>query len=238
MKQNYVLQKYYEKYLKEVRKLSESSVSHYNQALKTISRFLVEDDKVTESIYEITDLDVLENVKEYLNSNPEFVALDKRGHSMYSAGFNNYFRFASGEDFKNIKGSLTLLDTEAPVSEMTTREINARKRSSIIKNQVLEAADFKCEINGSHETFVAKSTGHQYMEGHHVIPIHKQIYFNNSLDVYANVICLCPICHRMLHYGLDRDRGILLNQIYYERSMRLANSGIKLTKNDFMKMAL
>ena len=238
MNHKFLLEKYYEKYLSDVRKLSASSVGHYTQALRTISRFLITDGKVAESIYEVTDLDDLEVIKAYLDSNPEFIALDKRGHNMYSAGFNNYFRFATGEDFKNIGGSLNLLDVEAPVTDLTTREIKVRKRSSIIKTQVLEAADFKCEINSAHDTFVAKSTGHQYMEGHHVIPIHKQAFFNTSLDVYANVICLCPTCHRLLHYGRDNDRSKLLNQIYYERSIRLANSGIKITRDTFLNIVL
>lgn len=59
-----------------------------------------------------------------------------------------------------------------------------------------------------------------------------------SLDVYANLICLCPICHRLLHYGREDEKRVLLNQIYTDRASRLVNSGIKLSKNDFIEMVL
>lgn len=73
------------------------------------------------------------------------------------------------------------------------------------------------------------------MEGHHAIPMKKQESFDVSLDVYANIICLCPICHRLLHYGEDCDKDNLLNKIYYDRADRLASSGIRLSKEEFVK---
>ena len=43
-----------------------------------------------------------------------------------------------------------------------------------------------------------------------LIPMKKQQTFSTSLDVYANVVCLCPVCHRLLHYGLDDNKKIYL----------------------------
>ena len=68
--------------------------------------------------------------------------------------------------------------------------------------QSIESAKYECEINSKHKTFTAKSTGMPYMEGHHMLPMKYQDRFKSSLDVYANIICLCPICHRLLHYGV------------------------------------
>ena len=75
------------------------------------------------------------------------------------------------------------------------------------------------------------------MEGHHAIPMRYQGKFGKSLDVYANVICLCPICHRLLHYGRDEQKIQLLNQIYETRKERMINSGIKVSKEDFIQLA-
>jgi len=41
----YVLMAYYVKYLKEIRKVSDSTVKHYQQALRYISDFLVKQKK-------------------------------------------------------------------------------------------------------------------------------------------------------------------------------------------------
>lgn len=232
----HVLKGYFVRYLRDVRNLSESSINHYVDALNTISRYLVKKHKISELIYEVTEIGELEVIKEYLYSDEEFKALNKRGHQMYSAGLNNYYRFANGEEFQ--KENLEILDMEIPIRGQILSEQNIWKRSGIIKKQSIESAGYICEIDSSHVTFTAESTRSQYMEGHHAIPINKQNHFKNSIDIYANIICLCPTCHRLLHYGLKRDKISVLNQIYEERINRLINSGIKINKKDFVEIAL
>lgn len=228
---------YYAKYLKEIRGVSDSTVKHYDEALKYISKYLVEKGKLQQSIYEIQDIGELENLRAYLYSDSGFMALDKRGHHMYTCGFKNYYKFACGETFSNMRKPIEIMDTEIPVSGKRNISQMAMKRSSIIKIQVIQAAGYKCEINPLHETFVAKSSGHPYMEGHHVLLLKFQDAFHKSLDVYANIICLCPVCHRFLHYGLDSEREYIADKIFYDRVDRLAASGIVINKNDFKKFA-
>lgn len=232
----YVLMTYYVKYLKEIRKVSDSTVKHYQDALRYISKYLVQKEKLQQTVYEIQDIGELEIIKTYLYSDPDFVALDKRGHQMYSAGFNNYYKFASGEGFANIHQQIEVLDTEVPIADKHTRIQTAWSRSSIIKIQSIESAGYLCEVNPEHQTFTARSTGHPYMEGHHALPMKYQDKFDKSLDVYANIICLCPVCHRLLHYGIEAEKENVLNKIYYDRSDRLAASGIKISKNDFERL--
>ena len=74
------------------------------------------------------------------------------------------------------------------------------------------------------------------MEGHHLLPLSQQHNFKTSLDVYANIICLCPICHRLLHFGTDKDRIQAISKLYEKREFRLENSGIKITKNDAIEL--
>jgi 5-methylcytosine-specific restriction protein A len=218
--------------------VSDSTVKHYLDALRYISKYLVQKEKLQQTVYEIQDIGELEIIKEYLYSDPDFVALDKRGHQMYSAGFNNYFKFAKGEGFANIHKQIGILDTEVPVAKKHTRIQTAWGRSSIIKIQTIETAGYQCEINREHYTFTARSTGHPYMEGHHVLPMKYQDKFDRSLDVYANIVCLCPVCHRLLHYGVDTEKENVLTKIYYDRSDRLAASGIKISKRDFERLTV
>lgn len=238
MNTEFVLKEYYVRYLRDVRQLSESSIKHYIDALNNISRYLVKNGKIEKMIYEVADICELEVIKEYLYSDNEFKALDKRGHQMYSAGLNNYYKFANGEGFQIERKKLEILDIEIPASGQILSEQNVWKRSGIIKKQSIESAGYMCEINTSHVTFTSESTRHQYMEGHHAIPIHKQNSFQNSLDVYANIICLCPICHRFLHHGLKEDKANVLNQIYDERITRLEHSGIRISKCEFVEIAI
>lgn len=127
------------------------------------------------------------------------------------------------------------MDIAIPKPEYQTAITSYWKRSSIIKQQSIKSAQYLREIDQNHKTFIAKNTGKQYMEGHHEIPINKQEDFDVSLYVYANIICLCPICHRLLHYGEDCDKDNLLNKIYYGRANRLASSEIRLSKEEFVK---
>lgn len=234
----YVLMTYYTKYLKEIRKVSDSTVKHYQDALRYISKYLVQKEKLKQTVYEIQDIEELETIKSYLYTDPHFMALDKRGHQMYSAGFNNYFKFASGEGFGDIRQQIKVMDIEVPVKERQISSTFSWKRSSIIKTQSIESAGYQCEINPLHETFTAKSTGHPYMEGHHALPMKYQGKFTKSLDVYANIVCLCPTCHRLLHYGVDAEKENVLDKIYYDRSDRLAVSGIEISKTDFKRLVV
>ena len=229
----YVLLTYYAEYLKKIRKVSDSTIKHYQQAMRYISKFLVEKEKIKQSIYEIQNLDELVIIKEYLYSEPEFIELDTRGHRMYSAGFNNYFKFANGKGFENIHQQIEVMDIEIPVTNKQLLVADTWRRSSIIKMQSIESAGYECEVNPTHVTFTAKSTGMPYMEGHHALPMKCQDRFKSSLDIYANIVCLCPTCHRLLHYGIASEKANVIDKIYYDRADRLAASGIKVGKNEF-----
>lgn len=234
----FVLRTYYIKYLKEIRKVSDSTVRHYQDALRYISKYLAQRKKLQRDIYEIQDIEELTRIRTALFNDSDFVALDKRGHQMYSAGFNNYYKFASGQGLSNIHQQISVLDTEIPIAQKQTRKIETWKRSAIIKIQSIESAGYQCEINPEHNTFTAKNTGHPYMEGHHVLPMKYQDKFSMSLDVYANIVCLCPICHRLLHFGVDIEKWNGLNKIYHDRADRLAASGIKISKTDFENLVV
>jgi 5-methylcytosine-specific restriction protein A len=229
---------YYIQYLKKIRKVSDATVKHYQGALRTVSKFLVQKGKIQDTVYEIKDIYELEIVRTYLFSNPEFIELNKRGHQMYSAAVNNYYKFANGNGFSDIHKKIEVMDIEVPVAKKEIIQNERWKRSSIIKTQTIESAGYECEIDPKHSTFTAKSTGHPYMEGHHLLPMKFQNKFEKSLDIYANVVCLCPICHRMLHYGIASEKKASVDKLYVDRANRLETSGIRISKSDFERLVL
>ena len=233
-----VLREYYARYLRDVRGLSGSSVNHYFDALNHISRRLRDKGLVQQDIYEIADLERLNMVREALYDDADFVAVNERGRRMYSAGLNNYCRFAAGEGFHEIQPEAASLDVPVAPEAAVVVEQAVWRRSGILRTQAIEMAGYSCEMNAAHQTFISGSTNKPYMEGHHALPMNAQDHFRVSLDVYANIVCLCPICHRKIHYGLRDDRVSMIRHIYDQRVSRLANSGIEISKEDFVEVAV
>lgn len=82
-----------------------------------------------------------------------------------------------------------------------------------------------------------KTIQESYNGGHHALPMSLQDQFSVSLDVYSNIICLCPLCHRKIHYGMENEKKIMLDSIYAKRSSRLAKSGIRMSQDEFVRFA-
>lgn len=138
----FVLREYYVQYLKKIRGNSSSTIQHYLGALDTISSYLSAQQKINTTIYEITELNNLQTIKDDLFQDPHFIEKDERGHRMYSAGLNNYCRFASGDNFIYIKEHISLMDFVIPRSDLIIQKTETYKRSSIIKNQVIESVGY------------------------------------------------------------------------------------------------
>lgn len=238
MNKQYILKEYYMSYLRNVRRVSETSVNHYIGGLSTITKMLQDRNKINDSIYEISDIQELYIIKEFLMQDSEFTIKDSTGHGMYSAALNNYIRFAEGDDYFIEKYSYKDIDLPLKVSEVQEIKSVGYKRSSIIKNQAIKAAHYLCECDSKHTTFTAKNNNKQYMEAHHLIPLSNQKEFIYSLDVYANIVSLCPVCHRLLHYGIEKEKRDLLESLYKDRYIRLGNSGIELNKKDFLELMM
>ena len=110
--------------------------------------------------------------------------------------------------------------------------ITAYPRSRIVVANSLRNADYKCEANCSNQLFVRKNGIETYTEAHHMIPLCFQSYFENSLDVEANVVSLCPYCHSLLHYGNDIESTLRI--LYEQRIERLKKCGIDISFEELL----
>ncbi len=106
-------------------------------------------------------------------------------------------------------------------------------RSPTVAAGAIRAANFECEINSDHWTFISRARQKRYVEAHHLIPISQQAKFHYSLDVMANVISLCATCHRMLHYGLRREKRALLRVLLQKRRVLLQAKSIPVDEAEF-----
>lgn len=99
-------------------------------------------------------------------------------------------------------------------------------RSPILALKAIQREGYKCQVNPEHETFISSSSNTPYMEVHHLIPICYSDEFEHSIDTDANLIVLCPNCHRMIHFSTNEDKLKLLTKFHEERSKKLKEDGI------------
>lgn len=109
-------------------------------------------------------------------------------------------------------------------------------RNPEISKTALEKADYKCEVNNEHTTFISRLTERPYMEAHHLIPMNEQDKFENNLDVLGNIVCLCSNCHRLLHHGKEKYNNEIIKKLYYEREKSLEDYGIYISLEDLKKI--
>lgn len=96
----------------------------------------------------------------------------------------------------------------------------------------LKRANYCCEFDPNHPSFIRKSDNTQYTEAHHLVPFSFQDQFSNSLDVEANIVSLCSNCHNQIHFGRNPEE--ILVKLYEERKDELLLAGIKIT--DFKEL--
>ena len=225
------------RYLKVKRNVSDSSANQYINSINTINKFLMANYFSINDLFSLNSIEELDSVKNYLDHNEEFIKKNATGHNIYRAAFNHYYRFICEEqEFSSL--DIRQMDIPVAIPETTNTTVHGWNRNQIIKRQAIIAANYTCENNSEHSTFISKMTRKPYMEGHHIIPMKFQERFSTSIDVYANVVCLCPNCHRLMHYGTDIDRKIVSEKLFENRSERLLKSGIIISKNDFLEMVI
>lgn len=109
------------------------------------------------------------------------------------------------------------------------RTVNNRKiwsRNPRYASDAVVNADYLCEFASQHNHFVSKFSQRNYVEAHHLIPMKFQEQFDCSLDIYANIVSLCMVCHKKLHYGMFEDKKSILDKFFQERQERSNSSFI------------
>lgn len=99
-------------------------------------------------------------------------------------------------------------------------------RDPSVAREALIRAAYLCEADPAHKTFVSSVTGQNYVEAHHLIPMSRQGEVNVSLDVVANIVSLCPTCHRAIHHAEAPHREDLADSLLRRRRFALGQCGI------------
>ena len=161
---------------------------------------------------------------------------------------NIYKRFMRGDFAEQLEVKLadTFLDVDdlqvvvvcndtpimKPDRQMNSNSYSYPRSRDVLAN-ALQAADYICEAHCDTKLFLRKNGKTLYTEGHHLIPLEYQEDFSYSLDVEANVVSLCPNCHKLLHYGYDKE--MILKHLYEARIDRLKKFNLDI---DFASLLL
>ena len=118
-------------------------------------------------------------------------------------------------------------------NEKTTKSTRPSTNPSLGK-EAISRNKFCCAVDKDHPTFIKKDGG-RYMEVHHLIPLEWQREFAYKLDTRANLVPLCPLCHKLIHYGRMEDKQPILTQLYEERRDALRESGLEITLDELLR---
>ncbi|MBY8908878.1 HNH endonuclease [Salinicoccus roseus] len=238
-------------WLKNYTDLSEYSTGRYSKAIHIIALELEEYGLPKVNLYNSNSL----FINQILN-NDSFKIKNNKVNRMYSSALRQlikYLEFCNEKEFQEEltkdelyyeKNIISNISSDSNVNSDLIDEALEKPPHRIVSNHRLWSrnpkfasdsvanANYLCEFNNSHKDFISKYTQQNYVEAHHLIPIKYQEDFEYSLDVYANIVSLCMVCHKKLHYGLFDDKKEILDKLFASRESRLVKSNIDLTIDD------
>jgi 5-methylcytosine-specific restriction protein A len=119
---------------------------------------------------------------------------------------------------------------------LSKRTTKSYPRDPIASKRALCHAEFKCEFDTSHETFPRRIDGLPYLEAHHLISMEYAGYFDVSIDVPENIVCLCSTCHNCIHYGQNNEQ--MIEYLWSLRKDDLYKIGININLSELLSFYL
>jgi len=223
------------------------SIGRYSKAIDTISSDLGYYGLNAIDLFNLSDPSFIDEI---LN-NPEFKKKNDKGNRMYSTALKHFKRYIEQHNDKKFQEVILEEElefekylTEKPVDvskadiedkpkeKPDNRSVNNIKiwsRNPKYATEAVADADYLCEINNQHKHFISKFNGENYVEAHHLIPMQFQEQFDKSLDIHANIVSLCLVCHKKIHFGLFEEKKSILEKLFNSRRERLIKSGIHIS---------
>jgi len=92
------------------------------------------------------------------------------------------------------------------------------KKNPNYRDLILYESGYRCSLCNKDITFKTNNDI-MYFEAHHLIPcnFNMQTKFEKKLDAPSNMYCLCPECHRKIHFIKDTEISPLLERLYKMR---------------------
>ena len=123
----------------------------------------------------------------------------------------------------------------------TLAQVNQTKFQRNVKmaKLALENANFTCEADCDNKTFISAASNKPYMEAHHLIPMPcSSLYYDRyhvQLDRPENIVSLCPLCHRAIHFGSEEIKTKILRLLFNKRKDKLRSLNIDITFEELLQ---
>lgn len=195
-------------------------------------------------------IEVLETFESFfkidtLRESPEFIKYNKDEGRFPNAAINGYMDYLLNlnniieqqnddklnEELLYIKNNrdLTLIKGPTKPKKSSTLASVGYERSIDESLNAKISANWACEYNKNHQTFISKTNGKPYTEAHHLIPMAAQDLYENSLDFSDNIISLCPTCHRLIHFGMSSEKEKMIVCLFNKRKNLYHKYGIEIS---------
>lgn len=220
---------------------SKSTINKYASAIATMSRELIEYGARSVDIYNVVDSTEIDKIKEQYLAIDDLRAKDERGNRMYTSSLIWYKKYLEELDLtdlvKDTENEYLIVYGKKVKGEFTISEGTKQwKRDRSVVDRSIEFSNNKCEYDNKHEYFISNKSRKNYVEGHHLIPMKYQDNFEYSLDVEANVVSLCVVCHKILHLGIIEDKIKILSKLYELRKDLLSLSGLEISLEELIDL--
>ncbi|GAB6255142.1 hypothetical protein [Peribacillus sp. N1] len=224
------------------------SIGRYSKAIDTISSDLGDYGLQRINLFNLTYTAFIDTI---LN-NPEFKKKNDKGNRMYSTAlkhFKKYIEYIYDKEYQTellkeemdyeksiirnfAKEEVKVNIIDNPQNKPNYRSENNRKiwsRNPKYASEAVDDADYLCEFDNQHKHFISKFNEKNYVEAHHLIPMQNQEQFDCSLDIHANIVSICLVCHKKIHFGLFEDKKEILDKLFNSRRERLVAGGINIS---------
>lgn len=160
------------------------------------------------SIYDILDLDRLQDIYDRIKNNQEWMSFNKRSHaSTFTSGLKCYMQFIQSEYYpfgKNNSVSCSEVTTQPEVSNSFVEgnvfvcHCTGYERNREARKACLEHYGYKCSVCGFDFEKEYGTIGHEFIEVHHVVPV-SSVGKQYIVDPVNDLRPLCSNCHSMIH---------------------------------------
>ncbi|WP_157077242.1 HNH endonuclease [Robertmurraya korlensis] len=230
--------------------LQQYAIKRYSRAIEKLPSELGDYGLQRITLFNLADTTFIDTI---LN-NPEFKKKDTKGHRMYSTALKHFKRYIEyfydselqAEMFKEEQEfekylTVNLADVsradieDKPENKPKHRSVNNKKvwnRNPKYASEAVADADYLCEFDNQHKHFISKFNGKNYVEAHHLIPMQYQEQFENSLDIHSNIVSICLVCHKKIHFGLFEEKKEILEKLFNSRRERLIKGGINISLDE------
>jgi 5-methylcytosine-specific restriction protein A len=236
-------------WLKTHTNLKSYSIGRYASAIETISSELGDYGLGRINLFNVNDIAFIDRIL----INTEFKKKNDKGNRMYSTALKHYQRYIDYYYDNELKAELLKEEMEfekylkinptyvsrenikdKPIVKPIHRRVNNQKvwiRNPKYASEAVVYTNYLCEFNNQHKHFISKFNQNNYVEAHHLIPMKYQEQFDCSLDIHANIVSICLVCHKKIHFGLFEDMKEILDKLFNSRRQRLRACGIDIDIN-------